>query len=236
MAKQSLSQNKLIHPLQQYLENIDLRTDFLKVDISFKKLYHQNESYFIELAEEMELEWSQFLAEDLTFSFNLLHLQPTDYHLFFEPEHHFNRYRLNTLRNSFYQDITFFDLQKWRTYCRSKEKEAFKGGLTKEIWANPLAEKLLGKADDPGYFGGTGSSGWKLNAIADFCLDLYYQQMNMKFKRFSSYDSYMSQGKIELLGNSLKLRKHEKAIQKMISRKIGYEIPGGDSEEKLFSE
>jgi len=235
MAKQSISQNNLIHPLQQYLENIDLRTAFLRVDIDFKKLHIQYTEYFEELAEEMEIKWDDFLAIDLQFSFELLHLQPTDYHLFFEPEYHFNRYRLKTLRNSFYQDIPFFDLQKWRTYCRSKEKEAFKGGLTSKVWNFPISEEILGKADDPGYFGGNGSSGWKLHAIANFCLDLYCHQHKLKFFRLTPYDSFMAQGQIELLGNSLKLRKQEKPVQQMISRKIEYEIPGSDSEKKLFS-
>ncbi|MGM0581222.1 MAG: DUF7255 family protein [Bacteroidota bacterium] len=225
MAKQSISQSNLINPLQQYLEKIDLRTDFLRVDIDFKKLYDQYNSYFDELAEEMELEWDICLEEELGFSFELLHLQPTDYHLFFEPEYHFNRYRLKTLRNSFYQNKSFFDLQKWRTYCRSKEKEAFKGGLTGEIWTYQLANNLLGKADEPGYFGGNGSSGWKLHAIGNFCLDLYCHQHKIKFLRLTPYDSFMAQGKIELLGNSLKLRKQEQPIQQMMSRKIGYEIP-----------
>lgn len=232
MSKQFISQSKLINPLHQFLEEIDLRTDFLRVEIDFIKLATQNTAYFDELAEEMELEWDNFFQEDLSISFDLLNLQPTEYHFFFEPEYHFNRYRLKTLRNSFYQDIPFFDLQKWKTYCRSKEKEAFKGGLTYEIWTNPLAEKLLDKADEPGYFGGNGSSGWKLHAIANFCLDLYSQQNKVKFYRLTPYDSFMSQSKIELLGNSLKLRNHEKPIQKMISRKIGYEIPDNEDEPK----
>jgi hypothetical protein len=224
MATLSITQNKLINPLQQYLEKIDIRTDFLRVEIDFKKLHIKYNSNFDELAEEMELKWDKFLEEDLNFSFDLLHLQPTDYHLIFEPEYHLNRYRLKTLRNSFYQDISFFDLQKWRTYCRSKEKEAFKGGLTNEIWTNSIAEKLLGKADEPGYFGGNASPGWKLQAIANFCLDLYCHQHKIKFLRLSSYDSFMAQGKIELLGNSLKLRKQQ-PIQQIISRKIGYKMP-----------
>ncbi|WP_375578337.1 hypothetical protein ABWH96_15035 [Marivirga tractuosa] len=233
MATISVIQNKLINPLQHYLEEIDLRTDFLKIDIDFKKIFHQNTSYFDQLAEEMELKWDEFLEKDLGFSFELLHLQPTEYYLFFEPEYHFNRYRLKTLRNSFYQDIPFFDLQKWRTYCRSKEKEAFKGGLTNEIWTNPLAEKLLGKADEQGYFGGNGSPGWKLHAIANFCLDLYCHQHKIKFLRLTPYDSFMAQGKIELLGNSLKLRKQEQPIQQMMSRKIGYEIPGNKNKDEI---
>jgi len=234
MAQISISQSKLTNPLQQYLEKIELRTDFLRVDINFKKLYLQYTPHFDEVAEEMELNWEQFLKEDLHFSFALLHLQPTDYHLFIEPEYHFNRYRLKTLRNEFYQDIPFFDLQKWRTYCRSKEKEAFKGGLTDEIWTYPLAEKLLGQADEPGYFGGNASPGWKLHAIANFCLDLYCQQHKIKFLRLTPYDSFMAQGKIELLGNSLKLRKHQQAIQQMMSRKIGYEIPGNENKEEII--
>ncbi|WP_296620255.1 hypothetical protein [Marivirga sp.] len=234
MAIPSISQSKLINPLQQYMENIDLRTDFLRVDVDFKKLYHQYTSHFDELAEEMEIKWDQYLEEDLGFSYHLLHLQPTEYHLFFEPEYHFNRYRLKTLRNSFYQGIPFFDLQKWRTYCRSKEKEAFKGGLTTEIWTNSVAEKLLGKADEPGYFGGNGSPGWKLHAIVNFCLDLYCQHHKVKFLRLTPYDSFMAKSKIELLGDSLKLRKHEQPIQQMMSRKIGYEMPGNKNKEEII--
>jgi hypothetical protein len=235
MVKQLIPQSKLINPLQNYLEKIDLRTDFVRVDIDFKKLYQKNTDYFEELAEEMEIEWTPFLDEHLHFSFDLLHLQPTNYHIFFEPEYHFNRFRLKTLRNSFYQDIPFFDLQKWKTYCRSKEKEAFKGGLTNEIWTNPLAEKLLGQADEPGYFGGNSSPGWKLHAIANFCLDLYYHLHKAKLVRLTPYDSFMSQGKIELLGNSLKLRKHEQPIQQMISRKVDYEIPQEENKDELSS-
>lgn len=234
MATISVIQYKLINPLQHYLEDIDLRTDFLKIDINFKKLYQQNTLYFDELAEELEITWDDFLEKDLGFSFELLHLQPTEYHLFFEPEYHFNRYRLKTLRHSFYQDIPYFDIQKWRTYCRSKEKEAFKGGLTNEIWTYPLAEELLGKADEPGYFGGNASPGWKLHAIANFCLDLYCYQHKIKFLRLTPYDSFMAQGKIELLGNSLKLRKQEQPIQQMMSRKIGYEIPGAKNKEEII--
>ncbi|SMG53043.1 hypothetical protein SAMN05661096_04043 [Marivirga sericea] len=234
MANQLIIQNKLITPLQQYLEKIDLRSAFLRFDIDFKKLYQQYPQHFTELAEEMEIEWTHFLEGNLKFSFDLLHLQPSDYHLFFEPEYHFNRYRLKTLRNSFYKDITLFDLQKWRTFCRSKEKEAFKGGLTNETWTYPLAENLLGKADDPGYFGGNGSSGWKLHAIANFCLDFYCGHYKLKLSRLTPYDSFMYQSKIELLANSLKLRKHEKPIQQMISRKIGYEIPEDENKDEIM--
>jgi|AntRauTorckE6833_2_1112554.scaffolds.fasta_scaffold56757_1 hypothetical protein len=235
MDKQLISQSKLINPLQQYLEKIDLRTDFVRLDIDFKQLYDQQPEAFEELAEEMEIKWDGFLAIDLQFSVDLLCLQPTDYHIFFEPEYHFNRFRLKTLRNGFYQDIPFFDIQKWRTYCRSKEKEAFKGGLTNEIWTYPLAEKLLGKADEPGYFGGNASPGWKLHAIANFCLDLYCYHHKIKFLRLTPYDSFMAQGKIELLGNSLKLRKHEQPIQQMLSRNVGYQIPKDENKNEISS-
>ena len=214
------------------MEEIDLRTDFASCHIDFDIVYNSSEKNFVE--EELEIELSSLHNKNLSFTFHLLNLQPTDFNIFFEPEYHFNRYRLKTLRNSFYQDISYFDIQKWRTYCRSKEKEAFKGGLTNEIWTYPVAEKLLDKADEPGYFGGNGSSGWKLHAIANFCLDLYCHQQKIKFLRLTPYDSFMSAGKIELLGNSLKLRKQEQPIQQMMSRKIGYEIPGAKNKEEII--
>ena len=48
MVKQLIPQSKLINPLQNYLEKIDLRTDFVRVDIDFKKLYQKNTDYFEE--------------------------------------------------------------------------------------------------------------------------------------------------------------------------------------------
>lgn len=230
----TITQNAFIKALQSYLEKIDLRSDFTSLQINFDQVYNPNEENFLELREELEIELNSLLNKNLSFTFHLLNLQPTDFNIFFEPEYHFNRYRLKTLRNSFYQDISYFDIQKWRTYCRSKEKEAFKGGLTNEIWTYPISEKLLGKADEPGYFGGNGSSGWKLHAIANFCLDLYCHQQKIKFLRLTPYDSFMSAGKIELLGNSLKLRKQEQPIQQMMSRKIGYEIPGAKNKEEII--
>jgi hypothetical protein len=234
MSTLHISQNRLINPLQQYLEKVEIRTDFRRIDIDFQKLYTKYPDHFKELAEEMNIKWDGFLEKDLQFTFDLLQLEPTDYYLFFEPEYHFNRYRLKTLRNSFYQEISFFDLQKWRTYCRSKEKEAFKAGLTNEIWTYPLAEKLLGQPDEPGYFGGNGSPGWKLHAIANFSLDLFCTKNKIKFSRLTPYDSFMYQSKIELLGQSLKLRKNDKPIQQMISRKIGYEVPHDENKDEII--
>lgn len=230
MAHFNISPSNLINPLQEYLEKVDLRTEFIPLTIPFKKLYTKNLDYLGAVGEEMEVDINPFIEIDLIFTYNVLHLQPTDHYLFFDPDYHFNRYRLKTLRNSYYQEIPFFDVQKWRTYSRSKEKEAFKGGLIKEIWAPALSEKLLGEADEPGYFGGNGSTGWKMLAIADFCLDLHVKDQQFNFLRLSAYDSFMTNGKIELLGNSLKVRKEESPIQKMIARKLHYIIPSIDDE------
>lgn len=232
MAKQSFPQNKLINSIQQYLENIGIRTEFIKQELDFKALHKQYTVHFNELAKDLEIGWDKFLETDLDFSFEVLHLEQTDYQLYFEPPYHFNRYRLKTLKNSFYKDIPFFDLKKWQIYCRSREKEALKAGLTKKAWATPLAEKLLGSAEEPGYFGGNGSPGWKLHAIANFCLDLHQHHQKSKFLRLTAYDGFMVQGKIELLGDSLKLKEYEKAIQQVISRQIGYEIPSPETEEE----
>ncbi|WKK74888.1 hypothetical protein QYS49_24990 [Marivirga salinae] len=72
-----------------------------------KKLYHQQISYFDELAEKMEVHWDDFLDKDLKFSYWLLYFQHSQYHLFFEPDYHFSRYRLKPLRNSFYSKDQF---------------------------------------------------------------------------------------------------------------------------------
>jgi len=230
MLQIEIQQNFYTNPLQQYLEDIELRTDFININLNFKKLHPQHLDLFNELGDELDLTWDKLLKKEVIFNFKILNLQPTDYHIFFDSDHHFNRYRLKTLRNSFYHDTPFFDLQKWRTYCRSKEKEAFKGGLVKEIWAPTAAEKLFGESDDPGYFGGNGSNGWKLQAVAHFCLDLYMKNQGLKFIRLSPYDSFMANGKIELIGPALKMRKERISIQKMLARKVGYKIPSNKEE------
>ncbi|WMN06386.1 DUF7255 family protein [Marivirga arenosa] len=225
MNQMNIEQSSLISQLQQYLENVEVRTDFELQEISVNKLYEHHGEEFEELADDLDFSLKDLLNKDLKFKFELLNLQPSNMNLFLDPEYHFNRYRLKTLRNIIYDKIPFMDIQKWRSYCRSKEKEAYKGGLVKGIWDHKLAKDIFGNSEEPGYFGDNGSSGWKLIAIANYCLDLYSKDQNLQFIRLCPYDSFMSNGQIELLGNSLKLRKNEKAIQKMLSRKIGFPLP-----------
>ena len=56
-----IEQNTLINTLGQYLEKAEIRTEFLRVDVDFKKLHTKYASYFIDLGQEMELKWDNFL-------------------------------------------------------------------------------------------------------------------------------------------------------------------------------
>lgn len=167
--------------------------------------------------------------EKLIISVQILYLYDEKYYIFLEPDFHFNRYRLITLRSSLYEKAMSFDLQKVRNFCRTKEREAAKSGYPKDIWANSVAGKIFGKAEDPGDFTGNGSSGWKLNALANYLFDYYSVQKDLNIVKLNYYEALMVQGKLDTIGKHLKLKNKEfnKPIQQYLTRKMGINLPQG---------
>ena len=104
---------------------------------------------------------------------------------------HFNRYRAKTLRSSFYEKLTSFPLMKYRTYCRKHEVECLKAGTSKPYWTNAEAERYFEPSQQSGDLGLSGSSGWKLNALNDFIVDIIARQRKIRLVRISVWDDMM---------------------------------------------
>lgn len=110
---------------------------------------------------------------------------------------HFNRYRAKTLRSSFYERLTSFPLTKYRTYCRKHEVECLKVGTSNPSWTNAEAEQYFGTSQQSGDLGLSGSSGWKLNALNDFIIDIIARQRKVRLVRISVWDDMMVNKKLK---------------------------------------
>lgn len=110
---------------------------------------------------------------------------------------HFNRYRAKTLRSSFYERLTSFPLMKYRTYCRKHEVECLKVGTSNPSWTNAEAEQYFGPSQQSGDLGLSGSSGWKLNALTDFIIDIIARQRKVRLVRISVWDDMMVNKKLK---------------------------------------
>lgn len=212
----------------EILEEVNIRGEMVETLIKAKDFLGNPEPDLLDLLEELGLESSKNL-EKLIISVQMIYLYEEKWHIFLEPDFHFNRYRLITLRSSLYDRAFSFDLQKVRSFCRTKEREAAKSGYQKDIWANSVAEQIFGKSEDPGDFTGKGSAGWKLNALANYLFDFYSRQKDFNLVKLNYFDTLMAQGKLETIGKHLKLKNKEfnKPIQQYLSRKMGLNLPQG---------
>ncbi len=212
----------------EILEEVNIRGEMVETLIKVKDFLSNPEPDLLDLLEELGLE-SRNNLEKLIISVQMIYLYEEKWFLFLEPDFHFNRYRLITLRSSLYEKELGFDLQKVRNYCRTKEREAAKSGYQKDIWANSVAEQIFGKSENPGDFTGKGSAGWKLNALSNFLFDLYSKQKDLNLVKVNYFDTLMVQGKLEMIGKHLKLKNKgfDKPIQQFLARKMALNLPQG---------
>ena len=177
------------------LEQIDIRNEPLAVQPFLGKI--QNKAELIQVYKDLDGQHDQIsrLA-----SLSLIHCFDLDAYVLFEPNFFFNKYRLVTLRSDLYDQMNIhFDLLKYKSYCRSKEQNALKAGLAKQIWSDPTAKDLFGASEEAGYFGGNGSNGWKLIALTNFALDVFMHEQGLKLIRLSPYDTLMVNGRLHSL-------------------------------------
>lgn len=109
----------------------------------------------------------------------------------------FNRYRSKTLRSPFYESMTSFPLMKYRTYCRKYEVDCLKVGTAHPYWTNDEAERHFGPSQESGDLGLAGSSGWKMNALKNFAIDLIARQRKIRLLRISIWDDLMINKKLQ---------------------------------------
>lgn len=185
--------------LSKHLEAIDYRNEIVSISLDPKILLNNPDvkELLSSLEANIKPEWPHEI------SFQLLYFYEHNKYLLLEPDFHFNKYRLISLRADFYTKFSnTFDLVKFKNYCRTKQEEASKSGLRKGIWHSKAAEKIFGPSEDSGYFGGTGSSGWKYIALCNFFLDLYAEFNEIQLYRIAPYENLMLRGKLFSL-NSL---------------------------------
>ncbi|MFQ3212578.1 MAG: hypothetical protein ACI9C9_000101 [Marivirga sp.] len=183
--------------LSALLEAADVRNEIQQISFNPNKLAF--EPYIADVLSDLEAK-NKVLPYNITFQ--LIYLYEDNKYLILEPFYHFNKYRLICLRSDFYQAYPAnFDLLKFKNYCKTRNEEAIKSGLRANIWHNEIGANIFGAAEDAGYFGGNGSSGWKYLALCNFLFDLYSQSKNMKLYRIAPYENIMVDGKLFTINN-----------------------------------
>ena len=135
---------------------------------------------------------------------------------------HFNRYRVKTLRSSFYENLTSFPLMKYRSYSRKYEVECLKAGTSNSAWTNNEAERHFGPSQSNGDLGLSGSSGWKLTAFKDFTIDLIARQKKIRLVRIAVWDDLMIHKKLKKFNELLMSpgKTEAELILKYVERKV----------------
>lgn len=116
--------------------------------------------------------------------------------VFLDTDLHFNRYRLITLRASFYAEQNLFSQEKYRRFCRMYEKDCLKSGQRDGIWTNAQAETYFGEASEAGDFFGPGAPGWKLTAYKDLLADAAVLFSGKPVLRLPVHEKLMAGGKL----------------------------------------
>ncbi len=146
-----------------------------------------------------------------------------DYLFLYDNPHHFNRYRLKTLKSDLYEVFSFPWYTTYLRLCRVHERECLLSGLQERVWNGPpIAQENFGPSEIPGDLSGNGSAGWKLNADNDLQYDLVSRLHGFKIIRIPAYEHLMIGGSLKRIDHLL-LRPNEatlKAIASWLKRKM----------------
>jgi len=139
----------------------------------------------------------------------------------------FNRYTAICLRSELYQNTAEVKVESFARYCRQFEENCKKAGLKAGIWTNRLGEELFGQSADPGDFYGSGSSGWKLNALQGLLRDVTLRQHRIHSIHVAIYDGLMTEGKLQTVADLLKTPGTERAkvLARYLKRRLGLDAP-----------
>ncbi|MEX2565458.1 MAG: hypothetical protein WD431_05920 [Cyclobacteriaceae bacterium] len=141
----------------------------------------------------------------------------------YDDAHHFNRYRLATLKAEIYQVFNFTWKTNYQRLCRAHERECLLSGLQERVWNGPpLASKCFGISEEPGDLSGNGAAGWKLNAYNDVQYDLISRLQGFRMIRIPAYENLLVKGSLKRI-DQLLLRPDENtlsAIASWLNRKI----------------
>ena len=129
-----------------------------------------------------------------------------DFIIELDEERHFNRYRLETLSSSFYDNHTSFAVANYKDFCNEFESNCLSAASWGKNWKNDSTEKMYLKSNADGNLSGNGSSRWRQRAYYDFMKDITSNIKNIPIIRVSVYDKFRDKTIDSILsGNDNKL-------------------------------
>lgn len=113
-----------------------------------------------------------------------------DFIIELDEERHFNRYRLETLKSSYYDKQINFSVSDYKGYCKDFENNCLSAAGWSGNWKNDSTEKMFLKSNEDGNLSGNGSSRWRQRAYYDFMKDITSIIKNIPIIRVSIYDQF----------------------------------------------
>ncbi len=123
-----------------------------------------------------------------------------------DEEQHFNRYRLTTLKSSFYSSLRVFPRVEYTNMCQQFEDECMRKAHHGGWWASSGSQKQFGPAGQEGDLTGVGAPRWKQRAFYDFVKDLTHPIIGVQSVRISLWDTVTVGGRETLLKDLLRKR------------------------------
>ena len=129
-----------------------------------------------------------------------------DFIIELDEERHFNRYRLETLQSSFYDNFSNFSVNNYKEFCKDFEGNCLRAASWSKNWKNDSTERMFLNSNSDGNLSGNGSSRWRQRAYYDFMKDITSSIKNIPVIRISIYDQFHGKtiGSI-LIGNDDKI-------------------------------
>jgi hypothetical protein len=161
-------------------------------DLRDSDLYDEVERVFIELGGNLN---------NIKIFHGKWDIQKNGFVIELDEQRHFNRYRLITLKSSFYNLTDNIWHKKYLDYCKDYEDKCIKAASYGGNWTNSSCEKMFGPSSDYGELNDKGPARWKQRAFYDYLKDINAHINNFKILRFSIWDEFTFEN------NSYTLRK-----------------------------
>lgn len=129
-------------------------------------------------------------SEQIPINYGSWDISLKDFCIEFDEERHFNRYRLETLASSIYNDFPFFSVSNYKEYCLTKEEQCLRAASWGNNWKTNSSDKHFVASGDYGDLSENGSSRWRQRAFYDFIKDLNSVIRKVPVLRISIYDTY----------------------------------------------
>lgn len=113
-----------------------------------------------------------------------------DFIIELDEERHFNSYRLETLKSSFYDNRQYFSVSNYKAYCKDFERNCLSVASWGKNWKNDSTERMFPKSNNYGDLSGNGSSRWRQRGYYDFLKDITSFIQAIPIIRISIYDNF----------------------------------------------